>query len=164
MTTPIRILIGVALLTAIGGVFYLKNTGGNSALEDVPLPVADATVNSASAGAGTAEVTPVAALADDTGKAKLMCFGAERCVPCRMMIPVRQALAEEYPDTLAIEFVDVWQDRSAGAKHNIRVIPTAIFFDAEGEELYRQEGYMDKETIVARFTEHGVHLAKTAAP
>ena len=159
MTTQLRIIIVVAMVAAVAGVLYVKAGEKDTAVEEVvamSLPDASADV---SAEATTLDTT-AAAETSTAGKAKLMCFGAEKCVPCRMMIPVREALAEAYSDTLTVEFVDVWKDRSAGASKNIRVIPTAIFIDAEGNEVYRQEGYMDKDTIVAKFKEHGVSLEK----
>jgi thioredoxin 1 len=37
------------------------------------------------------------------------------------------------------------------------LIPTQIFFDAEGNEVYRHEGFMDKESIKNKFAEMGVY-------
>lgn len=159
MTTQLRIIIVVAMVAAVAGVLYVKAGEKDTAVEQaVAMNPPDAPAD-ASADPAPSD-TAAAAETSTVGKAKLMCFGAERCVPCRMMIPVREALAEAYPDTLIIEFVDVWKDRSAGERSNIRVIPTAIFINAEGNEVYRQEGYMDKDTIVAKFKEHGVSLEK----
>ncbi|OPZ03929.1 MAG: hypothetical protein BWZ10_03232 [candidate division BRC1 bacterium ADurb.BinA364] len=53
-------------------------------------------------------------------------------------------------------FIDVWKDSSAGARFGIRVIPTQIFFDAEGNELFRHEGFFSKEDILAKWQEFGV--------
>ena len=152
MNNTTRVIIIALVAAAAAAAFYLKDRDDASQFEAVPLDVAGSPQETASADAAT---TDSAAL---EGKPRLVCLGAERCVPCRMMIPVRQALAETYPDTLGIQFVDVWQDRAAGQRYNIRVIPTTIFLDADGEEHYRQEGFMDKETIVAKFKELGIDL------
>ncbi len=153
MTNTKRIVIIALVVAAAAGAFFLKDREAESSLEAVPLDQAGAPVNAAP------EQTATLSDEDMAGKPRLICLGAERCVPCRMMVPVREALAEEYPDTLAIQFVDVWQDRSAGQRYSIRMIPTTIFMDADGDELYRQEGFMDKEAIVTRFEALGIDLA-----
>jgi thioredoxin 1 len=38
------------------------------------------------------------------------------------------------------------------------VIPTQIFFDAEGKELFRHVGFFAKEDILAKWKELGVEL------
>lgn len=87
-------------------------------------------------------------------------LGADRCVPCRKMIPVRKAIAEDYAGQIEVSFIDVWKDRSAGEKYKPRIIPTQILLDAQGKELFRHEGYWPKEAIVAKFQELGITLAR----
>ena len=41
----------------------------------------------------------------------------------------------------------------AGQQYGIRVIPTQIFFAADGKELFRHEGFFSKEDIVAKWKE-----------
>lgn len=38
------------------------------------------------------------------------------------------------------------------------MIPTQIFFDAQGNELYRHVGFIGKEDILAKWKELGVDL------
>ena len=45
---------------------------------------------------------------------------------------------------------------SAGKKYGIRVIPTQLFYDAEGNELFRHQGFFSREDILKTWTEHGV--------
>jgi len=44
--------------------------------------------------------------------------------------------------------------------HGIRIIPTQIFFDAEGNELFRHEGFFAREDILAKWKELGVQLVE----
>ncbi len=157
MNNTTRVIIVALVVAAAAAAFYLKDGGDASNLEAVPLEEAGGSRNA------TPATTTSADLAALEGKPRLVCLGAERCVPCRMMVPVREALAESYPDTLGIQFVDVWQDRAAGQRYGIRMIPTTIFMDADGEEQYRQEGFMDKDTIVAKFEELGIALDGSAS-
>ena len=41
-------------------------------------------------------------------------------------------------------------------KYGVKMIPTQIFFDASGKELFRHEGFMSKEDILGKWKELGV--------
>jgi len=89
---------------------------------------------------------------------KLLDLGATKCLPCKKMAPVLEDLKKEYADTLEVEFIDVWKDESAAKKYGINLIPTQIFYDAAGKELFRHEGFYGKEDILAKWKELGVKL------
>lgn len=89
---------------------------------------------------------------------KLVDLGAEKCVPCKMMVPVLDELRKEYKGKLEVVFIDVWQNRDATDKYKIRAIPTQIFYDKDRKELARHEGYIPKEDIIKVFKEKGVKL------
>jgi thioredoxin 1 len=40
--------------------------------------------------------------------------------------------------------------------NRIRLIPTQIFFDSKNKEVFRHEGFMDKEQIMKVFDKMGV--------
>ncbi len=88
---------------------------------------------------------------------KLLDLGAKKCVPCKMMAPVLEELAKEYSGVLDVEFVDVWQteNKNRALQHKIRAIPTQIFFDENGKELFRHEGFMSKADILNKWKELG---------
>ena len=65
-------------------------------------------------------------------------------------------LKRDYAGRFEVEFIDVWKDRGAGQKYGVRMIPTQIFFDSEGNELFRHEGFFAKEDILAKWKEFGV--------
>jgi thioredoxin 1 len=90
------------------------------------------------------------------GMVTMVDLGAKKCVPCKMMAPILEELKEEYTDRAAIIFIDVWVDPDAGRKFGLRAIPTQIFFDAEGKEVGRHEGFLDKASIVAELQKLGV--------
>jgi len=91
---------------------------------------------------------------------RLLELGSRKCIPCKMMVPILKELKTEYAGKLEVKFIDVWQDRTVGQKYSVRVIPTQIFFDAQGNELFRHEGFFAKEDILAKFKELGVQLEK----
>jgi thioredoxin 1 len=80
------------------------------------------------------------------------------------MVPVLAALTTEYAGRLEVVFIDVWENRAAGKDYGLRLIPTQIFYDAAGRELFRHEGYWSKEAILAKFKELGISLNDPAKP
>jgi len=93
-----------------------------------------------------------------TGLPRLVDLGAGKCIPCKMMAPILEELKTEYAGSMEVVFIDVWQDKNAGAKYGIESIPTQIFYDASGKELFRHEGFFAKEEILAKWKELGVQI------
>jgi thioredoxin 1 len=89
---------------------------------------------------------------------RLVDLGADKCIPCKMMAPVLKELTKEYQGQMQVEFVDVWKNPDAGKAYKISLIPTQIFFDASGKELFRHEGFFSKADILAKWKELGVNL------
>ena len=85
----------------------------------------------------------------------LVDLGADRCVPCKMMAPILEELKKEYKGELNIIFLDVWKDPKLGREYRIFTIPTQIFFDENGRELYRHIGYYSREEILKKWKELG---------
>jgi thioredoxin 1 len=90
---------------------------------------------------------------------KLVDLGADKCIPCKAMAPILENLKKEYEGKLMVEFIDVWKNPAAGEPYKIEVIPTQIFFDANGKELFRHVGFFGKEDILGKWKELGVDLA-----
>ena len=91
---------------------------------------------------------------------RLVDLGAGKCIPCKMMAPVLEALKKEYAGRMEVEFIDVWKNPDAGKAYSIQIIPTQIFYDATGKELFRHEGFYSKEDILAKWQKLGVELKK----
>lgn len=83
-------------------------------------------------------------------------IGAKECIPCKMMAPILESLEKEYEGRAAIIFIDVWKNREEGKRFGIRSIPTQIFYDKAGKEVYRHEGFLDKNSIMAKLEQLGV--------
>lgn len=95
---------------------------------------------------------------------RLLDLGASRCVPCKMMAPILDDLKKEYTGRMQVDFIDVWQNPDAGKKYDIKMIPTQIFFDATGKELFRHEGFISKDDILAKWKELGVNIGTKTSP
>ena len=85
----------------------------------------------------------------------LLDLGADKCVPCKMMAPILVELRETYAGRLKVDFIDVWKDPVPGREYGIRVIPTQIFFDEQGNELFRHQGFMSRDDILTKWAELG---------
>jgi thioredoxin 1 len=109
-------------------------------------------------GAGVAASNVPAAPPATKPLPKLLDLGAGKCIPCKMMAPILEGLKREYAGRMEVEFIDVWQNPDAGKKYGIAVIPTQIFFDAAGKELFRHAGFYSKDDILAKWKELGVEL------
>ncbi len=94
---------------------------------------------------------------------RLVDLGAGKCIPCKQMKPILAELTRDYADQFTVVFIDVWEDRAAGEPYGIRMIPTQIFYGADGKELARHEGFMAKKDILAKWKELGVAV-KDPAP
>ncbi len=94
----------------------------------------------------------------DAALPRLVDLGADKCVPCKMMAPILEELRTEYTGKFAVEFIDVWKNSAAGEPYGIKLIPTQVFFAADGTELFRHEGFYAKEDILAKWRELGVEL------
>ena len=113
---------------------------------------------------------PMSAFAADTFKAaptnapvktdlpRLVDLGADKCIPCKMMAPILEGLRKEYAGRMNVEFIDVWENPDAGKAYGIEMIPTQIFYDASGKELFRHVGFFGKEDILGKWKELGVEL------
>ena len=90
------------------------------------------------------------------GMVTMVDLGAGKCIPCKMMAPILEKLEKEYAGRAAVVFLDVWKDQAPAKRFGIRAIPTQIFFDKDGKEVYRHEGFLSEEEIVRRFKDMGV--------
>jgi len=74
-------------------------------------------------------------------------FGRGTCIPCKMMKPILDKLAGDLSGQVHVLILDTRDYPSLSRKHQVRLIPTQIFFDGSGKELYRHEGFMSEDDI-----------------
>jgi thioredoxin 1 len=93
-----------------------------------------------------------------SGKPSVIDLGARSCIPCKKMAPILESLAKEYRGQANVLFIDVWENKSAGGRFRVQMIPTQIFFDSRGKEVKRHIGFMDKEALVKELSALGAKL------
>ncbi len=108
-------------------------------------------------GCGEADNPNGKAATETNGLPKLVDLGSKTCIPCKMMAPILEELKKDYAGKFDVEFIDVGLRENAdlARKYNIETIPTQIFFDAGGKELWRHENFLSKEDILAKWKELG---------
>ncbi|HPX61806.1 MAG TPA: thioredoxin family protein [Deltaproteobacteria bacterium] len=91
-----------------------------------------------------------------SGRPSVVDFGARSCIPCKRMAPILEELSRELKGKANVVFVDVWKDGSFAHKYRIQMIPTQLFFDANGREVKRHMGFMDKAALVKELKSAGM--------
>ena len=164
MNKTVKIIIVIVLVVAIGVVIALKQKEKNITSK----PVAATELKPAATQGGPEKIAndsnnPLVMTIEVVEPKKLprlVDLGADKCIPCKMMAPILEELKSEYKGKLEVVFIDVWKNPQEGPKYKIRVIPTQIFFDASGKELFRHEGYFSKEDILTKWKKLGFDLSK----
>jgi thioredoxin 1 len=97
------------------------------------------------------------------GLPALIDVGAGTCIPCKLMAPILEELKKELEGKIVVQFIDLNKFPDSAQVYGIRVMPTQIFYDAAGKELFRHEGFYSKEDILAKWKEFGVDLAQASS-
>lgn len=103
------------------------------------------------------------AILDGPARPRLLDLGAGRCIPCKRMAPILDELRKEYAGRFDVVFLDVWEDSSVAETYGVSTIPTQIFFDAEGTERFRHEGFFSREEILATWERLGIEVVADRA-
>ncbi len=82
----------------------------------------------------------------------LVDFWAEWCVPCKMLGPIIEELADEYAGKVKICKLDVDDAPDAAAKFSVQSIPTVIVFN-KGQQVTQSIGASPKEILVKMFAD-----------
>jgi thioredoxin 1 len=77
----------------------------------------------------------------------LVDFWAAWCMPCKMMVPILNEVADEIGDSAKIAKLDVEANRNSSAKYGVRNIPTMVLFK-NGKEINRFVGAKTKSFLV----------------
>lgn len=93
----------------------------------------------------------------------LLDLGSDSCVPCKAMAPILDEMRETFAGQLVVRFIDVRKDLDAAREHDVRIIPTQIFLDEHGNELFRHQGFYSREDMLAKWVELGYELSEGGA-
>lgn len=148
-----RIAIVTVLVLAVACVMAMKYKPENASTFEVGAQVKQPVMAMQETAALIEDSTPVSS---PRMLPRMVDLGAKSCLPCKMMAPILEDLMRNYQEYFVTEFIDVWENQQAARQYGIRVIPTQIFFDAEGKERFRHEGFMSKADILNRWKALGI--------
>ena len=88
-------------------------------------------------------------------------LGSDKCIPCRMMQPILKSIQQRYGDQIRVIFYDVWkaEQKKFGKEYGVRVIPTQVFLDGAGKEVFRHEGFFAEAEIDTLLRKHGLNVS-----
>lgn len=128
------------------------------------------------AGATSAPAKPVAAVQEldsagydafvaTPGHLMVIDFHADWCGPCKMLGPVLEQVAAEFPGTVCIGKVNVDHVRDIAQREGVRSIPDVRLF-RDGKQVDQFVGAADAAKIRALFRKHGegLEVAKMKEP
>ena len=92
-----------------------------------------------------------------SGTPSMVEFGAAGCVPCDMMQPILDKLRKEFPSRLNVVFIHVGEEKVLAARFGIRAIPVQVFYDRDGKEVFRHEGFLAEPEVRKVLSNIGVN-------
>ena len=147
-----KVIVVVVLIAAVGIVIALKNQNADPPASQEP-QAASSSIESS--GSEQMQAKPAETLA----LPKLVDLGAKTCIPCKMMAPILEELKTQFKDKFEVVFIDVWENPDQAKEYRINLIPTQIFYDGAGKELFRHEGFYSREDILGKWKEFGFDFA-----
>lgn len=82
-------------------------------------------------------------------------YGSDNCVPCMEMEKFLTPMIAEYAGKVDVRIINVYKERELTQRARIQIIPTQIFYDPDGKELFRHVGLYPRDSIIARFKQFG---------
>lgn len=88
-------------------------------------------------------------------------FHATWCMPCKLLGPALEKLADEYPGRLRIVKVDVDQEPELAGRYDIHGVPALLFFH-RGTVVDSAVGLLPLPTLRAKLDRHAAARSPTA--
>lgn len=82
-----------------------------------------------------------------SGRPTLLDFGSKDCPACMRLRPVMGALKDAHKGRINVLYLEVRENRDLAMSYKVRLVPTVIFFDAQGREVHRETGFMGQEAM-----------------
>lgn len=83
----------------------------------------------------------------------LVDFWAVWCMPCKMIAPIVEELAEEYDGRLQVMKLDVDENTETAMRYGVMGIPTLILFK-DGSAVEQIQGMRPKAQILSKIEPH----------
>ena len=87
------------------------------------------------------------------GKTFFLEVGSDSCQSCKIMSTMLYKITQKHPE-YNIYFINVKKERQAAFDLKVRMIPTQIIFDKNGEEVYRHIGVLSNSELTELFNKY----------
>ncbi|MCC6160509.1 MAG: thioredoxin family protein [Deltaproteobacteria bacterium] len=115
----------------------------------------DAGVTAAAPASGYRDAAEEIAEYRAKGLPMMLDFGRGWCKPCKAMAPDLEALHTELAGKVLVRFNDLGKETELAEQYRIRIMPTQVYVDREGKEVYRHEGYASKADMTDQLAKRG---------
>ncbi|MFA4903082.1 MAG: thioredoxin family protein [Desulfobaccales bacterium] len=92
-------------------------------------------------------------LAARTALPVLLEFDRKFCPICRASEIVILAVKEEYPGQFQVRKLYMDEDEAWFRRFKVAIVPSQVFLDPAGQEVYRHEGVFKKEDLIQKLRE-----------
>ena len=152
----VKVLVPVLIVAVIGVMWFVKNGSNDAELPVITEPTADQLAG-ADFSLDATELVDYEALAE-YGLPMIVDYGAHSCIPCKEMAPVLETLNAEMQGKAFIKFVDVWKYYEAAANVPIQMIPTQVFFTADGKPFVPSASLSKQIAFKMEYDKAGNHI------
>lgn len=90
------------------------------------------------------------------GMVTMVALGKKTCTQCKMMAPILEKMKVKYEGKAAIVFINLLEDPEQQYVYKLKALPTQVFFDPEGKEIFRHVGFLSEKDIVTQLSQMGV--------
>ncbi len=90
------------------------------------------------------------------GMVTMIALGKKTCTQCKMMTPILEKLKIKYEGKASIVFINLLEDPEQQYVYRLKALPTQVFFDHEGKEVFRHIGFFSEKDIIAQLNKMGV--------
>ena len=95
------------------------------------------------------------------GLPRLVELGSDSCANCIAMQQVLAELQARHAGRLEVVAINLLQHPEQTQVWRVKFIPTQVFLDGQGRELFRHVGYLPRQAVEERFAALGFPLAAT---
>jgi thioredoxin 1 len=141
----------LSLLVIVGGVAFIAEMrlGESRAASPQPAPVGCDACTEQTGPATDSVAAPAPAVPTGSGRPCLVELGADDCQACREMVQVLDEVTPKLAGKVDVVRIDTNAYPQQARRWRLRMIPTQLVVGAQGEELWRHEGSIAAEGLLA---------------
>ena len=159
----IKIIIPLAIVAVLATMWMIKNKSDDEGTSDDINITEPNLFEGADFSLTSTKAIDVQDLTTKYGLPIIVDYGSEGCMPCQEMKPALKRVNERMYQKAFVKYIDVWEYPDAAGKLPVNLIPTQVFWNADGtpwipsDRLQEKIGfdvYYNQETNEPMYTLH----------